>query len=107
MSSEDRLPPPQTYAEFNERARCLAVLHEMSVTSGGRSEERNAAVGGNENSWHRWARGGMGWDLAPPASLPPGESRTTRIANAAVDARVLGMDAVEYDTHLHIEPADA
>lgn len=35
-----------------------------SVTGGGRTHERNSAVGGHPNSWHLWDRGALAVDLA-------------------------------------------
>ena len=103
MPYEAELPPPKTLAEFHERLRCIAALHQMSVTSGGRTEQRNRKVGGVSNSWHRWRRGGMAADMYPDDAerIDIGE----RIANAAVDAQVLGFDAIVHETYLHLEPA--
>lgn len=103
----DYLPPPKTFAEFSERARCIGALHVLNVSSGGRSEERNADpdIKGNPNSWHLWRRGAMAWDLYAHPSIT-GKELEMRLESAATDARVLGMDAVVYPAHLHIEPSD-
>ena len=103
----DYLPPPKTAAEFHERARCIGALHKFSVSSGGRTAQRNADpdIKGNPNSWHLWSRGALAYDMYPHPSLPA-SVKEEQLENAATDARVLGMDAVVYPGHLHIEPSD-
>lgn len=91
------LPVPGTLAEAAERVRVLCALHEFSVTSWGRTNGRNARVGGVATSFHRWQRGGMAWDCAGDAP-----DRAAMEAFAA-QARLCGFDALVESDHVHLE----
>lgn len=63
-SNRWRLTPPESYACFCERVRCLQALFDASVTGGGRTFKRNAAVGGMALSKHQIEFGCMAVDMA-------------------------------------------
>lgn len=94
----DNLPAPVTFAEFSERMRCLKALHGGSVTSGARTEQRNTAVGGVENSYHRLSRGGLAEDIVL--------NRMTQAKKMAFvsDALTLGIRALDEGDHIHCQP---
>lgn len=91
----ERLPPPDSYACFHERIRCLCALHSASVTSPIRTQGRNAAVGGHVASKHQISRGGWAADLVPddPAVME----------SLAEDARTLGLWALVESDHVHTQ----
>ena len=96
------LPPPD-FHEFIERVRVLGELYGLSITSWGRTDQHNKNVRGHENSWHRWGRGGCACDLQTDLT---GDAAKEQLEQAAGTARKLGMDAVVYAVHVHVEPAD-
>ena len=92
------LPPPDSFACFMERIRCLQVLYSASVTSGGRTELRNATVGGNRMSKHKITFGCMGIDLVPDNILQP-EVRSELV----ITAKKFGMWAKDEEDHVHVQ----
>jgi hypothetical protein len=85
-----------TPAEFDEACRQLWQAHpELSETSGRRSAERNASVGGKALSKHVL---GMARDFAGPAGV---------LRDAAATARALGLWIDTHDVgsgmHLHVQ----
>lgn len=69
------------------------------VTSGVRTPERNAAVGGAPNSYHLASRGGVARDLVPPAGMDMGAFHE-EVMNSLPD----GWEAINEGDHIHIEP---
>ena len=94
----DELPPPRDLGELLERVRALCAIHHCSVTSGARTEKRNAAVGGHPKSWHRLERGALGVDVVPDTRTP---AKRAEVARAA---RRLGLHAVVESDHVHLQP---
>lgn len=95
----NHLPPPRTYSEFWQRVICLSALHSATWNSGGRTEERNAKVGGHPESWHRIERGALAVDLQPD------HVSERKLKDMARDARKLGFHVVAtYPTHIHLQP---
>lgn len=92
------LPAPESYAVFCERVRCLCALHSASVTSGIRSEGRNARVGGSPASKHRLEAGGWAADLALDS-----QGDTEASQRLVDDARRLGLWAVDEGDHVHLQ----
>lgn len=91
------LPPPDSFACFMERVRCLQVLYEASVTSGGRSSLRNSKVGGNRLSKHKIEFGCMAVDLVPNDMWP--EVRKEMV----ITANKFGMWAEDEEDHVHVQ----
>lgn len=92
------LKPPDTYAEFMERVRCLCAWYNGSVTSGIRSTKRNKKVGGVDKSYHRLERGGMAVDIVLDSM---------NVANRTefvVASRCLGFRALDEGDHIHLQP---
>ena len=97
-----KLPAPTSRAEYNERVLCLCALHAMSVTSSVRTKDRNAAVGGAEESKHLLEFGGWADDLVADVTLgiPLDSSERTTIVR---DARAFGLWCVDEGTHFHVQ----
>ena len=95
----NRLPPPN-FSEFNERVRVLLSLHNGSITSTVRSHLHNLEVGGGQSSWHRLERGAVACDIVLD-DMSQGFREMF-----CVQARQLGMDAVDEVDHIHLEPSD-
>jgi hypothetical protein len=93
------LPAPTNLSEFTERVRCLCAIHRASVTSWGRTNSRNAQVGGTSRSWHRLERGMMAVDVVLDLQQHPGQRR-----DLVSHARLLGFDAIDEGDHIHLEP---
>jgi len=95
------LPPPDSYAEYKERVRCLCVLYGCSVTGGGRTPARNSTVGGSLASKHQWTYGGWGDDLVPD------ENTNTRRDEVIAAAKRLGLWATAHNVgsgmHVHLQ----
>jgi hypothetical protein len=82
-----------TVAEFADRAHLLGLLLGASVTSWGRTEVRNAAVGGVALSAHRaWLAVDLVYDVAPPE------------ATRRELARRLGLRLLPEADHDHVQP---
>lgn len=84
-----------TVGEFAEACAMYCLVLAASETSGGRTEQRNAAVGGVSLSAHRFHRGrDVVYDGAPPEDL--------RIEVG----RRLGLRVIVEDDHDHLQPLD-
>lgn len=72
------------------------------VSSWGRDDDGNKAVGGHPQSWHLWRRGANAMDLKPTVD---GDERKLkrRLEMIADEARSRGYQAVVYTHHVHIE----
>jgi hypothetical protein len=91
--------PPVQPAASAEQAVAALTSQGARVTSGVRSPERNAAVGGNPNSYHLPSRGGVARDLVPPPGVSMGQF------HAQVKAQLPpGWEAINEGDHVHIEP---
>jgi hypothetical protein len=84
------------YLQMQRDIFTICSRHGGSVTGGPRTEARNAAVGGVENSYHLWGRDGMGVDIAF-------DDRDGRIAATAAFKR-MDYEVITYDSHIHVEP---
>ncbi len=71
----------------------LAKKYGAQITSLKRSPERNKEVGGAENSYHLT---GQAADMVVPK-----ENREALIK----EAESMGLEAIRYDSHIHLEPA--
>lgn len=83
---------PALYLHFASLVYFLCTAFRCSVTSWHRTRQRNAALGGLDNSFHLE---GLAADLVPD-NLADRE----RVAEAA---RALGLDAYIDAEHVHIE----
>lgn len=101
--------PPQTVtaggpsgAPTADPDQIIAPLTAMGarVTSGVRSPEDNARVGGVGNSFHLASRGGAARDLVPPPGMDMG-----RFEQEVKSRLPAGWEAVNEGDHIHIEPA--
>lgn len=81
--------------EFAERISLIGMTCEGSVTSWGRSEKHNRAVGGKPLSGHRLF---LGVDMV--FDTPAGKVRAAELA------KKLGLTATDEGDHTHLEPAD-
>jgi len=81
-----------TTGEFVEAILTLAREFRFSVTSWGRSPQRNAEVGGHPESWHR------AW-LAVDVVLDAPQDQERFVKRA----RRLGLQVVMEADHLHLE----
>lgn len=87
-----------SYLQMQRDIFAICAKHNGSVTGGPRTELRNNIVGGVDNSYHLWSRGGLGVDIA----FDTFEDRTAGIAAfQRMDYEVL--DHYE-DGHIHVEP---
>ena len=84
------------FTTFCHDVRVVCTVCDGSITSWGRTEQRNAEVGGHENSWHRWKRGGLAVDIVFD------QNHDQHLASQFF--KLLGYEVVEYESHLHIEP---
>ena len=92
-------PPPAPPAANADEAVANLVAMGAKVTSGVRTPEHNAEVGGNPNSYHLASRGGVARDLVPPAGMKMDEfHRTVR------ESLPPGWEAINEGDHIHIEP---
>lgn len=80
------------YITFCLHMRALAGQFDVSVTSWWRSEKRNAAKGGDPESFHLE---GLGADLVP--------DELARKPDIAEAARALGLQVADEGDHLHVE----
>lgn len=95
---------PLTRAEFDERCARLEELHpELSQTSGKRSAERNAQVGGNPQSDHLEGFAKDYVDTGMPYTVMP----CPRAAELVHSAKVLGLWGLVHGDgsrqHLHVQ----
>ena len=97
-----RLPAPESRAVFNERVLCLCAIHGLSETSGMRTRDRNASVGGSEDSKHLLEFGGWARDLAFDPYLGT-ELTPNERADILRDAQALGLWVVDEGDHLHVQ----
>lgn len=95
MVMTDRLPPPETYGVACERIRCLAALHNCSVTSNARTEARNRKVGGRAASKHLIEWGCCGWDLVP--------DDRAEVVYLVTHARLFGFWVKVEEDHVHLQ----
>lgn len=95
----ERLPPPENHWVAVERIRCLQALYQASVTSGGRTEVRNAAVGGHPYSKHQICYGCNAWDLVP--------NDLAKMPELGQAARLLGFWAEVEADHVHCQSLPA
>lgn len=91
------LPPPDSFACFMERIRCLQILFLASETSGGRTLFRNTHVGGNRNSKHKLEFGCMAADLVPDEMWPSVREEMVETA------KKFGLWAKDEEDHVHVQ----
>lgn len=102
------LPSPRGTPGFNPNAPPptappnLAALTSRGarVTSGVRTPEQNARVGGVPNSYHLASRGGLARDLVPPAGVSMAQFHQDVRGNLPP-----GWEAINEGDHIHIEPS--
>lgn len=82
-----------TITEFAQRLSTYCFLTRASVTSWGRTEARNRAVGGVPYSAHRFF---LAVDLVYDVELPLEERKVT--------AERLGLRLIAEDDHDHLQP---
>lgn len=83
---------PLSRVEFYNAVITLAAIYGASITSGSRTVERNAKVGGGTNSKHMQ---GYAFDL-----VCDDKADAERLVHSA---RACGFDAVNEKDHVHIE----
>ena len=84
-------------AQFASRVHALSLRWPISVTSWGRTPQRNEEVGGSPRSLHlSW----LGLDV-----VLEGKQSDNRFKWFADDAKTLGLEAINEGDHWHIEPA--
>ena len=84
-----------TPSEFTERVNAYCAWSRGTQTSGWRSPERNAQVGGHSHSYHMV---GLAADVVyGPNPTPPKAQATRR-------ARQLGLRLVREGSHDHLQP---
>jgi len=86
-----------TVGEFWERVMFVCVKFDCSVTSGPRTDARNAHVGGSPGSRHRLVRGGKAADVVPDENTP---ARRKQVFEYAVE---LGLWALDETDHVHLD----
>ncbi len=91
--------PPRGAAPSADDAVAELTAMGARVTSGVRTPERNAAVGGKPNSFHLASRGGVARDLVPPAGMS-----MNAFANEVRSRLPNGWEAINEGDHIHIEP---
>lgn len=96
----NELPAPENAWVAFERVRCPCALHGASMTSGSRTADRNAAVGGAPKSRHLISLGGLAWDLVPDDATP------AKMIALAADAKMLGFWTLVEVDHVHIDARD-
>jgi hypothetical protein len=84
-----------TLGEFAEAVATYCLLRGGSITSWGRSEKHNAAVGGVPGSAHRFFRGA---DVVYDAAAP--------LAARQTDALRLKLKLIDEGDHDHLQPLD-
>ena len=92
------LPPPDSYACYKERVRCLCALHDCSTTSGIRTKKRSGLVGSTSPlSKHKGELGGWADDLVADDMS---EGKRKKIVR---DAKTLGLYVEDEVDHVHIQ----
>lgn len=81
----------------------LGTRFGARVSSWGRDEEGNKAVGGHPQSWHLWRRGANAIDVAPTVDDNDAQKLKRRLEMIADEAKSKGYQAVIYPAHVHIE----
>ena len=88
---------PTSWLDFVLTVRVICQIYDGSVTSLGRTDERNLAVGGHSNSRHRWARNASAIDVV--FDSPEGFDK------AAAAAQKCGLKVVKYVERLQLHLA--
>lgn len=84
-----------TPLDFWDVLRLWCAIFDASVTSYGRTQKRNADVGGVAQSPHRyWVAADVVYDV-PPTD-----------ASVSIHAHRLGLKVIRADDHDHLQPAD-
>ena len=86
--------PPTSKSEFNTYIEVLCQEHDGSETSGGRTEKRNAIVGGVATSRHRWPRCAAAKDVVFDTRMG--------FEAAAKAGRKCGLKVLEYPERLQL-----
>jgi hypothetical protein len=97
--TDEELELERSVTKYLQMQRDIFIIcsrHGGSITGGPRTERRNEAVGGHENSWHLWRRGGLGVDIAF-------DDREGRLAAIAAFER-MDYQVILYVYHIHVEP---
>ena len=88
---------PTSKSEFNTYVEVICRIYGGSETSGGRTDKRNAAVGGVPTSRHRWQRNASAKDVV--FDTPEG------FEEAAIAAAKCGLKVVVYPDRLQLHLA--
>lgn len=92
-------PRPRQPAASPDQAIASLTAMGARVTSGVRTPEHNAKVGGQPNSYHLASRGGVARDLVPPPGMSMGQ-----FEQAVKERLPPGWEAINEGDHIHIEP---
>ncbi len=91
------LPAPISLAEFNERVRCICALLSCSETSGMRTTDRNAKVGGARRSKHLIGFGGLAKDIVPDENNAKMRQEVVRVG------KLFGLWVEDEMDHVHLQ----
>jgi len=88
------LMAPRTRVEFLERINVLCSRHQGSVTSWWRTEQRNTAVGGHENSKHLY-----GWAV----DIVLDDMRADLRHKFMIECRHMGLFVKDGNACIHVQ----
>ena len=77
----------------------MKTVPGVKMTSGVRSPEKNAEVGGQPDSYHLASRGGVARDFVPPPGMSMSQLHSTLKRTFGP-----GWDVINEGDHVHIEP---
>ncbi len=100
-----KLPPPDSFAQYNERVLNICALHDCSTTSGARTWKRYSAICAKLNpprdpaptSKHLLEMGAWADDLV--ANDMSEDSR----ADIVADCKTLGLYVEDETDHIHVQ----
>jgi len=88
---------PSSWLDFVLTVRVICQIYDGSVTSLGRTDDHNLAVGGHGNSRHRWARNAAAIDVVFDS--------LTGFEKAAAAAAKCGLKVITYGDRLQLHIA--